>query len=100
MKPEIRIIESDIHPHIKGRMVQRGILISEIEETINKGWNADDAKKGTIGKVLVFPYNAEWEGKFFEEKEITVYYKYKVEKLILLTTKARYGNKFLRKEEE
>jgi hypothetical protein len=98
MKTEIRIRESDIHLHIKGRMVQRGILISEIEETINKGWDADDAREGIIGKVSVFPYNAEWEGKFFEEKEVTVYYKYKAEKLILLTAKARYGKKFLRKE--
>ncbi|ODS32039.1 MAG: hypothetical protein SCARUB_02824 [Candidatus Scalindua rubra] len=32
MKPEIRIRESDIHPHIKDRMAQRGIPISEIEE--------------------------------------------------------------------
>jgi hypothetical protein len=75
-------------------MLQRGISIAEIEETLNKGWDADDAKEGTIGKIFIFPYNAEWEGKFFEEKEVTVYYKYKAERLILLSAKARYG-KFL-----
>jgi len=91
MDAMIKINESDIHPHIKARMLQRGISIIEIEETINKGWDADDAKEGTIGKVFVFPYKEEWEGKFFEEKEVTVYYKYKAERLVLLSAKARYG---------
>ena len=98
MNPEITIEESDIHAHIKTRMQQRGISVQEIEKTINTGWAAEDAQEETFGKVFVFPYNAEWEGKFFEEKEITVYYKYKGEKLMLLTSKARYGRNFLRKE--
>jgi hypothetical protein len=46
----------------------------------------------------VFTYNAEWEGKFFEEKEVTVYYKYKGEQFILLTAKARYGKGFKKGE--
>jgi hypothetical protein len=95
---EIRIKESDIHHHIKIRMLQRGISIEEIETTINKGRDADDAIQGTIGKVFVFPYNTEWEGKFFEEKEVTVYYKYKGEKFVILTAKTRYGKQFSRKE--
>lgn len=100
MNPEIKIRESDIHSHLKARMLQRGISAEEIETTVNKGWDADDAVEGTIGKVFVFPYNAEWEGKFFEEKEITVYYKYKGEQFVLLTAKARYGKQFLRKEKK
>jgi hypothetical protein len=99
MSSGIKIKESDIHPHIKGRMLQRGISLAELEETVNKGWAAGDAAEGTTGKIFIFPYNAEWEGKFFEEKEVTVYYKYKIQKLVLLTAKARYG-KFLRKEKE
>lgn len=76
-------------------MKQRGISINEIEITLNRGWNADDAKEGTFGKVFVFPYGAYWEGRYFEQKEVMVYYKYKKDNLILLTTKARYGNNFL-----
>ena len=72
--------------------------MKEIEDTLNKGWNADDAIEGTNGRVFVFPYNAEWEGIFFEEKEVTVYYKYKGKSPILLTAKARYGKQFQRKE--
>lgn len=77
-------------------MQQRGVSINEIEITINEGWDAEDAKEGTSGKVFVFTYNAYWEGRYFEEKEVTVYYKYKNQKLILLTAKARYGRDFLR----
>jgi len=89
------IRESDIHHHLRVRMQQRGVSIDEIEITVNEGWEAEDAKEGTIGKVFVFPYNAFWEGKHFEEKEVTVYYRYKNEKLILLTVKARYGKDFM-----
>ncbi len=71
----IKITEKDLHPHLKARMQQRGVTLHEIERTLNEGWEATDAKLGTLGKVMVFPYHAEWEGKFHEEKEVTVYYK-------------------------
>ena len=75
-------------------MHQRGVLLEEIERTLNEGWEAADAKPGTLGKVMVFPYEAEWEGQFSREKEVTVYYKVGDEGLILLTVKARYGEGF------
>ena len=56
-----------------------------------------DAVSGTEGKVKVFKFDGEWEGKYYEEKEVTVYYKAIEGKLILLTAKARYGKKFERK---
>jgi hypothetical protein len=70
-----------------------------MQETLARGRDAEDAQEGTFGKVLAFPFNAEWEGKVFEEKEITVYYKYKHDEFVLLTAKARYGSGFTRKEE-
>lgn len=81
-------------------MQQRGISINEVMTVINEGCNASDAKEGTIGKVYVFPYNAYWEGNFFEEKEVAVYYKYKEGKFILLTAIARYGKNFLKAGEK
>lgn len=75
-------------------MFQRGISMEEIEITINKGWDADDAKEGTIGKTFVFSYNNYWEDKFYNEKEVAVYYKIKEKKMVLLTAKARYGKSF------
>jgi hypothetical protein len=90
----MKINEADLHHHLKSRMLQRGISKEEIEHTINKGWNAGDAKEGVEGKVLVFTYNNYWEGKYFEEKGVTVYYKLKGKKIVLLTAKARYGKNF------
>ena len=52
------------------------------------------SKPGTIGKVFVFQYNEMWEGKFFEEKEVSVYYKMVNDTMMLLTVKARYGKGF------
>ncbi len=91
---KISLKETGIHAHLRGRMQQRGISIEEIETTINSGWDAKDAKEGTVGKVYVFAYNASWEGRHFDEKEVSVYYKPKGREIILLTAKARYGRHF------
>jgi len=64
--------------------------------TLKNGWPATDCRPGTRGQVLVFSYRAEWEGRIYGEKEVTVYYKVKEGQLILLTVKARYGEGFLR----
>jgi len=79
-------------------MAQRGITKDEIEKTLNEGWEADDAKPGTYGKVLVLPYHPVWEGEFFEEKEVRVYYKVINDNVMVLTVKARYGKGFPRRE--
>ncbi len=39
-----------------------------------------------------------WEGEFFEEKEVRVYYKVINDTVMLLTVKARYGKGFPKKE--
>ena len=93
----IRVLEADLHPHLKARMQQRGITRQEIEHVLNEGWKAGDAKTGTLGKVLVFAYRGEWEGQFYYEKEVTVYYKVTEGEIRLLTAKARYGKDFPRR---
>ena len=90
----IAIADSDLHPHLKARMEQRGVAIDEIERALNEGWEAEDAKPGTLGKVFVFPFAKQWEGSFFEQKEVSVYYKLVDERILLLTVKARYGKSF------
>lgn len=96
----IRFTEEDLHPHFRARMQQRGVTRQEIERTLNEGWQAIDAKSGTLGKVMVFPYKTEWEGRFYEEKEVTIYYKTVGDYLVLLTAKARYGKGFVRGEKQ
>lgn len=89
-----KISEADLHPHLRTRMLQRGVTLEEIEHTLNEGWEAQDAKPGTRGKVRIFPYNREWEGAWFEEKEVSVYYRTMGQALVVLTVKARYGRDF------
>jgi len=91
---QIRVTEEDLHSHLKARMRQRGITRQEVERTLNEGWAAVDAKPGTLGNVTILPYQAEWEGQFDEEKEVTVYDKVRDDHLVLLTAKARYGKDF------
>ncbi len=94
----MKFSESDFHKHILARMEQRGVTQQDIQTTFEKGWDADNLKEGTLGKVFVFEYNNTWEGKTYEEKEVSVYYKIKDEKVILLTAMARYGKCFKKKE--
>ncbi len=92
----MRITEEDLHSHLKARMLQRGVTLQEIEQTLTSGWEAADAKPGVLGKVMIFQYQAEWEGQFYAEKEVTVYYKIVDGDLVLLTVKTRYGKDFPR----
>ena len=48
--------DSNIHSHLRVRMLQCGVTKKEIEETLEKGKDAKDAKLGTYGKVLAFLY--------------------------------------------
>ena len=96
-KKKFRITEAALHSHLRARMQQRGITREEVERTLNEGWEAMDAKPGTLGKSLVLLYEAEWEGQFYPEKEVTVYYKMVAERIVLLTVKARYGQDFPRR---
>jgi hypothetical protein len=75
-------------------MNQRGVRLEEIHQVINDGRPAPRAKRGTLGKVMVFDHDAEWEGQVYPEKEVTVYYKLIDEQVILLTVLARYGRDF------
>jgi len=88
----------DIHPHLKARMLERGVTLDEIMVTFKKGHDGKDAKSGTYSKVYIFPYNKEWCGKLYKEKEVTIYYKQDKNGIIVLTVKARYGI-FLKRSE-
>jgi hypothetical protein len=91
-----QISQSDVHAHLQARVAQRGVTLTEMQQVLDGRREATDCRPGTSGRVLVFSYQAEWEGRFYEEKEVTVYYKMKGEQIILLTVKARYGRGFAR----
>ena len=81
-------------------MLQRGVTREDIERTLDEGWKARDAKAGTLGKVMVFVFDREWEGRRYKEKEVTVYYKLVGNDVVVLTAKARYGDEFNRGADE
>ena len=87
----IRLADDAFHAHLLARMQPRGILREEIETPLNPGWPADDAKPGTLGKVWVFPYTADWDGREYPEKAVPVYDRIRGAGLVVLTAKARDG---------
>mgnify|MGYP001278346470 CR=1 FL=1 len=95
---DFEITDADLHPHLRARMLQRGITLEELQSVFSEGWDASGTKPGVIGKTRVFPYQAIWEDRFYEEKEVTLYYKIIDRERILLTAKARYGKSFPGKE--
>lgn len=91
----MEINEADIHEHLRDRMEQRGVTLDEINETLQEGWEAEDARPGTGGKTYVFELGEEWLGETYEEKEVPVYDRYdEGEGLVVSTVKARYGRGF------
>ena len=87
---QIKITESDLHSHLKARMLQRGIRIEEIETVLNQGWEATER---TLEKYYIRIRKGE---ESFEEKEVSVYYKFTNDTMVLLTAKARYGRSFIK----
>ena len=88
------LTDDHFHPHLRRRMEQRGI--TEEEVTVRRGWNSGDEKPGTHGRTLVFTHDARWEKTYYEEKEVTVYFKVNDDDFILLTAISRYGSDFPR----
>ena len=77
-------------------MRRRGVSVDEALATFRTGWPCVDARSGVDCRTQVFTYDNEWEGRWFAEKEVTVYFKYDEGELIWITTKARYGRGFPR----
>lgn len=92
-------MDIEIHPHLARRMASRGVLRAELEDVLTRGWRALGARPGTSARRLVFPLDGEWQGRRFEEKEVTVYFKDVDGRLVVLTAIARYGADFPREDQ-
>lgn len=64
----------DFHEHIRKRLIARNISESEVRSALEHGWPGTDAQPSTGCRVLEFPFNASWEGRHYQEKEVTVYF--------------------------
>ena len=62
------VTQADLHAHLEARMQQRGVTLEGIRQTMAEGWEAADAKPGTQGKVMLFPYGQNGRGKSIRKK--------------------------------
>lgn len=79
-----------IEPHTLQRAIERGATENEITDTINSGVNIL-GRLGRLGKSKVFLFNAERNGKYFEEKKLEVYYVIENSIIITITVYVFYG---------
>lgn len=86
----------EFHHHILDRMRQRGVTEAQVALVLESGWFGNDARTGSHVKVMVFSFDAMWEGRFYEEQEVAVYFKKAGAEIMLLTVKCRYGKGFPR----
>ena len=79
-----------IEPHTLQKSIERGATEIEIIHTVNFGANIL-GKSGRLGKSNVFPFAAERNGKYFEEKKLEVYYVIENNIIITVTVYVFYG---------
>ena len=79
-----------IEPHTLQRAIERGATENEITDTINSGVNIL-GRLGRQGKSQVFLFDAERNGKYFEEKKLEVYYVIESNIIITITVYVFYG---------
>jgi hypothetical protein len=84
------------HDHIRNRMRRRGVSEAEVEHTLRHGWQCGDAAGGRDCRTFVFALEAVYDGRWYAEKEVTVYYTQQAGETILVTVKSRYGSGFPR----
>ncbi len=60
------------HPHAMERMLERGATADEVRLAIEEG-ECFVAKHGRVGFRRNYPFNAEWQGKRYANKQLEVY---------------------------
>lgn len=60
------------HPHALERMKERGATEDEVETTVKQG-EQFPAKFNRTGFRRNFPFNNEWRGRYYKNKQIEVY---------------------------
>ena len=76
-------------PHAEESMRKRGIKREEVIRTIYKGeWIS--AKLGRIECEMEFPYEAEWNGRYYSKKKVRPVFREESDKIVVLTAYAYY----------
>lgn len=83
-------MELRIEDHAIERAEERGASLTEIQDTLERG-QASRAKGNRFAKSLVFPYESDWRGKYYEQKHVQVIYVVEGDVAIAVTVYVYYG---------
>ena len=62
-----------IGKHTLSRALKRGVSLAEIEDVLASGHPAR-AARGRLAREKVYPFQALWQGRFYEQKKVKVVY--------------------------
>lgn len=79
-----------IAPHTLQRAAERGATEAEIKDTIESGTSIL-AKSGRLGKLKVYSYDQQKNGKYYSQKKIEVYYIIEQKTIVTVTVYVFYG---------
>ena len=76
-------------PHAITRLRQRGTDKVEVEKTISGGEKIP-AKYGRLGIKMDFAYNAKWNNKYYETKQVITYVEQENDSLLVITVITKF----------
>lgn len=79
-----------VDPHTLERAEERGTSRQEIEEVVTTGV-VEHAKHGRLKKSKVFSFDAEWNGKHYQEKRVEVIYTEEKDVVVTVTVYVFFG---------
>jgi len=84
------VVEIQIDPHTLERALERGTSEAEIEDVIRRGVPIP-ARRGRLGKVKVYAFQQERNGKYYEQKRVEVIYTVERGIVVTVTVYVFYG---------
>jgi hypothetical protein len=79
-----------IDPHTLERAEERGVNEEEIREVLDLGFTVP-GKYHRFGKAKIFEFQREWQGKFYQQKRVEVFYTVERDVIITVTVYVFYG---------
>ena len=75
--------------HALGAMHERGVARAEAEETVLRG-RRRAAKQGRLMAEKVFPFNATWQGRYYDQKRVRVIFEEHRDQIKVITVISFY----------
>ena len=76
--------------HARDRMRERGASEDEVIAVLNQG-EVLKSVSGRKVKEMAFPFNAQWQGRSYEQKKVRVVYTEERDDLIVITVYTYFG---------